>query len=79
VGSTIVKLKTFWLWLISKLFPRYTLRVSYNNTWGDQDDQEFIVKKFHKTQDKYLKFITHEGDLVEIRGADGLNYRIEQL
>jgi len=79
VGSTIVKLKTFWLWLISKLFPRYTLRVSYNNTWGDQDDQEFIVKKFHKRQDKYLKFITHEGDLVEIRGADGLNYRIEQL
>lgn len=73
------KFKAFWLWIISKLFPRYTLKVSYNSTWGDQDDQEFIVKKFFKRQEKYLKFVTHEGDLVEIRGADGLNYRIEQL
>ncbi len=73
------KFKEFWLWIISKLFPRYTLKVSYNSTWGDQDDQEFIVKKFLKRQEKYLKFVTHEGDLVEIRGADGLNYRIEQL
>ena len=26
-----------------------------------------------------LKFITHEGDKVEITGAEGLNYRIEQI
>ena len=59
--------------------PRYKLLVSYNQTWGDADDQEFIVKKFHKKQEKYLKFITDDDELVEIRGADGLNYRIEQL
>ena len=75
----VTKFKAFWLWFIAKLFPRYTLLVSYNNTWGDQDDQQFIVKKFLKKQPTYLKFKTHEGDLVEIRGADGLNYRIEQL
>tara|TARA_R100000742_G_C4278222_1_gene100794 strand:+ start:2979 stop:3221 length:243 start_codon:yes stop_codon:yes gene_type:complete len=78
-GKLKVKFQAFWLWLIAKFFPRYTLLVSYNNTWGDQDDQEFTVKKFLKKTDKYLKFKTHEGDLVEIRGADGLNYRIEQL
>lgn len=73
------KLKQIWLDLISLFFPRYTLTVSYNDTWGDKDDQEFIVKKFYTKKPNYLKFRTHEGDLVEVRGADGLNYRIEQL
>lgn len=73
------KFSAFWLWFVSKLFPRYTLKVSYNDTWGDQDDQEYIVKKFYKKNPKFIKFRTHEGDLVEISGADGLNYRIEEL
>ena len=73
------KLKQIWLDLISLFFPRYTLTVSYNDTWGDKDAQEFIVKKFYTKKPNYLKFRTHEGDLVEVRGADGLNYRIEQL
>ena len=71
----------FWIYEYIKyaLFPRYKLLVSYNQTWGDADDQEFIVKKFHKKQEKFLQFTTDDGELVEIRGADGLNYRIEQL
>ena len=73
------KLKELWLELLRAFFPRYALKVSYNDTWGDQDDQEFIVKKFYVKKPNYLKFKTHEGDLVEVRGADGLNYRIEQL
>ena len=73
------KLKQIWLDFISLIFPRYTLTVSYNDTWGDKDDQEFIVKKFYTKKPNYLKFRPHEGDLVEVRGADGLNYRIEQL
>ena len=70
-----------WAWeeLYYVLFPRYKLLVSYNSTWGDSDDREFVVKKFHKKQEKYLSFTTDDGELVEIRGADGLNYRIEQL
>ena len=36
-------------------------------------------KKVHKKQEKFIQFTTDEGELVEIRGADGLNYRIEQL
>ena len=73
------KCKAFWLWLVSKFFPRYELTVSYNQTWGDADDKTYVVKKFYKKQPKYLKFRTHEGDLVEITGAEGLNYRIEEL
>jgi hypothetical protein len=79
VANLKKKIKAAWLWFISKFFPRYELTVSYNQTWGDTDDRAFTVKKFYKRTDKYLKFKTHEGDMVEIRGAQGLNYRIEEL
>ena len=73
------RIKAFWLWLVSKFFPRYKLTVSYNQTWGDSDDTTYVVKKFYSKKAKYLKFRTHEGDLVEVTGAEGLNYRIEEL
>ena len=70
-----------WLyeWIYYKLFPRYKLTVSYNAIFGDADDKDYIVAKFHKKQEKFLKFVTDDGELVEIRGAEGLNYRITQL
>lgn len=73
------KLSAFWFWLKSLFITYYELKVSYNHTWGDADDQTFIVKKFLKKQDKFIKFVTEEGELVEIRGAEGLNYRIKEL
>ena len=73
------KLKKTWLKIISFFFPRWKLIVSYNQTWGDSDDREFVVKKFYKKQPNFLKFKTHEGEVVEIRGAEGLNYRIEGI
>jgi len=73
------KLQALWLWIKSFFNTYYSLKVSYNATWGDADDQEFIVKKFIKKQPKFISFITEDGDLVEISGADGLNYRIQQL
>ena len=73
------KLQAFWLWIKSFFNTYYSLKVSYNATWGDADDQEFIVKKFIKKQPKFISFITEEGELVEISGADGLNYRIQEL
>ena len=73
------RLKAIWLTIVSFFFPRYKLVVSYNKTWGDSDDRSFTVKKFYKKQPKLLKFKTHDGEMVEIRGADGLNYRIEEL
>ena len=73
------KLKKIWIKIIGFFFPRWKLIVSYNQTWGDSDDREFVVKKFFKKQPNFLKFKTHEGEVVEIRGAEGLNYRIEGI
>ena len=73
------KLKNLWIKIVSFFFPRWKLTVSYNQTWGDIDDTEFTVKKFIKKQPKFLKFKTHDGEVVEIRGAEGLNYRIEEI
>lgn len=55
------------------------LTVSYNQSWGDADDQVYMVKKFLITKEKYIKFRTEDGKVVELRGADGLNYRIEEV
>ena len=73
------KVKAWWNWFKSLFITYYKLDVSYNHTWGDADDQSFIVKKFHKKQEKFLSFTTQDGELVEIRGAEGLNYRITEL
>tara|TARA_B100000963_G_C22492856_1_gene610062 strand:+ start:825 stop:938 length:114 start_codon:yes stop_codon:yes gene_type:complete len=37
------------------------------------------VKKFYNKKDKYLKFKSDDGEIVEIRGAEGLNYKIEEV
>jgi hypothetical protein len=76
IGNTFSK---FYAWLKSLFSTRYKLTVSYNSTYGDADDQTFIVKKFYYKQDKYISFKTETNETVEIRGAEGLNYRIERL
>ena len=58
---------------------RYKLTVSYNAVYGDADDTTYIVRKFLKKQPKYLKFLNEDKEVVEIRGAEGLNYKIEEL
>jgi len=70
------KLKAFWLWLVSWWSPRWDLEVSYNKEWGDADDKKYVVKKFYIKKPNYLKFKTHEGDVVEVSSPSGLNYRI---
>ena len=68
-----------WNCIVSLFRTRYKLTVSYNSTYGDADDQSFIVRKFYNKQDKYLKFKTDDKEVVEIRGAEGLNYKIEEI
>ena len=63
------KLKQLWFWFKNLFLTYHELTVSYN----------FTVSHFYKKQDKYLKFKTEEGEIVEIRGAEGLNYRIKEL
>lgn len=72
-------LTNLWAWLKSLFQTRYKLTVSYNSTYGDADDQSFIVKKFYSKKDKYLSFKTDDDETVEIRGAEGLNYKIEEV
>ena len=73
------KLLEIWNWIVSLFRTRYKLTVCYNSTYGDADDQSFIVRKFYNKQDKYLKFKTDDKEVVEIRGAEGLNYKIEEI
>ena len=68
-----------WNWIVSLFRTRYRLIVSYNSTYGDADDQEFIVRKFYTKKEKYLKFKTDDKEVVEIRGAEGLNYKIQEM
>ena len=75
----LAKLVKFYYWFIDWFIIYHELTVSYNSTYGDEDDQTFVVRKFYKKQPKFLKFKTREGDIVEIRGAEGLNYRISEL
>ena len=74
-----MELKEIWLKILSFFSTRYKLTVSYNITYCDADDATYIVRKFFKKQDKYLKFQNEDKEIVEIRGAEGLNYKIEEL
>jgi len=74
-----LEVKELWLKIQSYFSTRYKLTVSYNSTYGDGDDATYIVRKFFNKQDKYLKFQTETKEVVEIRGAEGLNYKIEEL
>ena len=51
----------FLVWLYEymyyALFPRFKLTVSYNAVFGDADDRDYIVKKFHKTILDYFSII----------------------
>jgi len=53
--------------------------VSFNNIWGDSDDQVFLVKKIITQKEKHLKFRTNSGEVIQFTGAEGLNYKIEEI
>ena len=72
-------MKRWWIALKSKFITLYTLTVSYNQIWGDSDDQVFIVTKFIVKKPNHLKFRTESGETVEFQGAEGLNYKIEEM
>jgi len=72
-------MKRWWIALKSKFITLYTLTVSYNQIWGDADDETFIVKKFLITKPNHLKFRTESGEVIEMHGAEGLNYKIEEM
>jgi len=67
-----------WSWIKSLFMTRYTVSVSYNAEWGDKDDRIYTgVRKIITKKEKFLSFIDSDKRPVEIRGAAGLNYKIE--
>ena len=72
-------LKNFWYWLSSFWTLRYTIHVSYDSQWGNEDDQVYEhVRKIIKANFKELKFRTVDKRTVHIRGMNGLRYKIEE-
>ena len=55
------------------------MTVSFNNVWGDSDDQVFIARKIITQKEKHLKFRTESGEVIQFTGAEGLNYKIEEI
>jgi|TARA_B110000444_G_scaffold218147_1_gene217523 hypothetical protein len=75
----LARLKETWIWVKSKFVPIYKVTVSFNNVWGDSDDQTFTVKKIITQKEKFLKFRTESGEVIQFSGAEGLNYKIEEM
>ena len=72
------KLINFWWWLVTLFQKRFTVIVSYDSQWGNEDDQEWNhVRKIIKANFKELKFRTHDKRTIHIKGMNGLRYRIE--
>ena len=79
IKKFLAAIKRWWIWLKSKFVPLYKVTVSFNNVWGDSDDQEFLVRKIITQKEKHLKFRTESGEVVQFTGAEGLNYKIEEM
>ena len=65
-------------WFIRLFQKRYTIHVSFDNQWGNGDDQTYLhVRKIIKANFKELKFRTDNYKTVHIKGMQGLRYKIE--
>lgn len=72
-------LYNLWLRILRYFSTRYTIQVSYDQQWGNSDDQTFEhVRKIIKSNFKEIKFKTEDYRIVHIRGMNGLRYKIEE-
>ena len=56
------------------------MKKSYNSLFNSILFEKFNNKLFLKgKKEKYLKFKTDDKEVVEIRGAEGLNYKIQEM
>lgn len=75
LGKSISK---FYWWLIGKFQTRYTIQVSYDSEWGNEDDVRYVhVRKIIKSNFKELKFRTDDKKDIHIKAMNGLRYKIE--
>ena len=72
--------KCAWIWVKSWFIQYHKVTVSYNAIYGDADDQVFEnVPKILTQKEKSLIFINEDGCKISFSGADGLNYKIEEM
>ena len=65
-------------WFLRLFQKRYTIYVSFDSQWGNDDDQVYMhVRKVIKANFKELKFRTDDKRVIHIRGMQGLRYKIE--
>ena len=65
-------------WFLRLFQKRYTIYVSFDSQWGNEDDQVYRhVRKVIKANFKELKFRTDDKRVIHIRGMQGLRYKIE--
>jgi hypothetical protein len=65
-------------WFLRLFQKRYTIYVSFDSQWGNEDDQVYMhVRKVIKANFKELKFRTDDKRVIHIRGMQGLRYKIE--
>jgi len=65
-------------WFLRLFQKRYTIYVSFDSQWGNDDDQVYThVRKVIKANFKELKFRTDDKRVIHIRGMQGLRYKIE--
>lgn len=71
-------IKAIYWWIVNKLNPRFTVTVSFDNQFGNADDQIYThVRKIIKANFKELKFRTDDKRVIHIKGMNGLRYKIE--
>tara|TARA_B100000927_G_scaffold250783_1_gene215350 strand:+ start:2261 stop:2491 length:231 start_codon:yes stop_codon:yes gene_type:complete len=74
----VKQIKNLINWFKRYFTTRYTVHVSFDSQWGNDDDQVWHgVRKIIKCNFKELKFRTEDKRTVHIRGMSGLRYRIE--
>lgn len=72
-------LKRLYNWILSFFKTQYTIFVSYDSQFGNQDDRVFNHVKSIQTQTfKELKFVDENKKLIHIKSESGLKYRIEE-
>ena len=74
-----IKLKLVLNWFVDLFKTRYKITVSFNKEYGDADDKIYITKKIITKKEKHLKFRTNSGEVIQFTGAEGLNYKIEEI
>jgi hypothetical protein len=81
IGDLLVR---FWHWILSWFEDHQYLYVSHNqyNSEGEVVDviqRKFEVRRFYKKTAKHMKFLTMDGNIVELKTSTPVDYMTETM